>query len=343
MRSRQAQARAPPQLTASMSGHQGGDTSKLSLEMSLINKQLWTGKTRKGLDLEGILGKREKLEERKAAIVAKMEQAKQARHDERMNAINAHTASVGEGVKSCIKQELAPIKEDVAAITQIMTANNSAIEKIREYHEKAPPSNPGDLELMEKVLNKFKVGRMNNILKQFNVDRPAGVKREGKAALIVKNIARSQLVELLEAPEDLPASSASRQPATGLHAFFRSRASAAADVDASAAVMDESEAVQTANMAPRKSVPEAQTLLSVTKPMKPEAPAVAAAKPPQTKRMRVRASYDNASGGCPKAAQEKGLAAADYLLGYIDRAYQDRDIDGCCLLLVGLRAYQDRT
>jgi hypothetical protein len=41
------------------------------------------------------------------------------------------------------------------------------------------------------------------------------------------------------------------------------------------------------------------------------------------------------------------MAAADYLLGYIDRAYQDRDIDGCCYIdyyLLGYidRAYQDR-
>ena len=36
------------------------------------------------------------------------------------------------------------------------------IDKLLEYHEKVPPSNPGDLDLMEKVLNKFKVGMMND-------------------------------------------------------------------------------------------------------------------------------------------------------------------------------------
>ena len=39
----------------------------------------------------------------------------------------------------------------------------STVEKILEYHEKVPPSNPDDLDLMERVLNKFKVGRMSSI------------------------------------------------------------------------------------------------------------------------------------------------------------------------------------
>jgi len=248
---------SPPQPTASMSGHQGGDTSKLSLDLCLINKQLRTGKSRKGVDLEKIPGKREKLQEQKAAIVAKMEEAKQARHDERMDAINAHTTGVGENVKSCIKQELAPIKKDVAAIAQVLTASSNTIDKICEYHEKVPPSNPDDLDLMERVLNKFKVRRMNAILQQFNVERPDGVKREGKAALIVKNIPREELLKLLEAPEDPPASSTSRQPGRGLHAFFGGTASTAQTepthgASNAARATDASEGARTANVPPRK-------------------------------------------------------------------------------------------
>ena len=51
---------------------------------------------------------------------------------------------------------------------------------------------------MAKVLHQFKVARMNDILQQFRVHRPTGVKREGKASLIVKNVPRDQLLKLLE-------------------------------------------------------------------------------------------------------------------------------------------------
>ena len=43
---------------------------------------------------------------------------------------------------------------------------------------------------------------MNSILQQFNVERPAGVKREGKAALIVKSVPRDQLIKLFESPDE---------------------------------------------------------------------------------------------------------------------------------------------
>ena len=77
------------------------------------------------------------------------------------------------------------LHEALSEMRAEMRAIEAKTDKIIEYHEKVPPSNPDDLALMEKVLNKFKVGRMNTLLKQFQVDRPAGVKREGKASLIV--------------------------------------------------------------------------------------------------------------------------------------------------------------
>ena len=107
------------------------------------------------------------------------------------------------------------------------------VDKLLEYHEKVPPSNPGDLDLMEKVLNQFKVGMMNDILQQFKIDRPAGVKREGKAALIVKNVPRTDLLKLLEERPSPSmgametASASSSQPARGLQAFFGGAASSA--------------------------------------------------------------------------------------------------------------------
>ena len=77
-----------------MVGHTGGETSKLSSDLNKINRQLKSGKTLRGNDLKD--AKREELEEQKAAILAKMEQAKETRHDERMTAIKEHTTEVGE-------------------------------------------------------------------------------------------------------------------------------------------------------------------------------------------------------------------------------------------------------
>ena len=74
--------------------------------------------------------------------------------------------------------------------------------KLLEYHEKVPPSNPGDLELMERVLNKFKVRRMSAILQQLKVGKPGGVTREGKAALVVKHVPRDELLKLFDSSDE---------------------------------------------------------------------------------------------------------------------------------------------
>ena len=82
-----------------MSGHQGGATSALSRKLATVAQQLRTGKTRKSKDLDKIAddpNKRGKIEKEKAAILAKMAEAKDKRHDERMTAIKEHTTSIGE-------------------------------------------------------------------------------------------------------------------------------------------------------------------------------------------------------------------------------------------------------
>ena len=78
----------------------------------------------------------------------------------------------------------------------------SKCDKILAYQEKVSRPNLHGVDLMAKVYNKYNVGRMNTILQQFDVDRPSGVKKEGKASLIVKNIPCDQLLELLESPEE---------------------------------------------------------------------------------------------------------------------------------------------
>ena len=81
-------------VVGAMPVHQGGATSKLSCDLYHINVQLRSGETRKGKALEEIPGEREKLEEERLAILAKMQEAKDNRHDERMGAIKDHTSKV---------------------------------------------------------------------------------------------------------------------------------------------------------------------------------------------------------------------------------------------------------
>ena len=102
-----------------------------------------------------------------------------------------------------LHQQTQAVVMDASRRTQEIVNNRcdkleEQVGKLLDYHEKAPLSNPSDLDLMAKVLNRFKVARMNDILKQYHVDRPAGVKKEGKAALIVKHVPSTQLLQLLE-------------------------------------------------------------------------------------------------------------------------------------------------
>jgi len=100
-------------VVGAMPVHQGGATSKLSCDSYHINMQWRSGKTRKGKALEEIPGEREKLEEEKLAILAKMQEAKDNRHDERMGAIKDHTSKVvaenAADLKSHITTCLAPL------------------------------------------------------------------------------------------------------------------------------------------------------------------------------------------------------------------------------------------
>ena len=53
------------------------------------------------------------------------------------------------------------------------------LDKMLKHHEKIPPSKLDDLDLMAKVLNIFKVGRMNAILQEFKVKRRTKVNFKG--------------------------------------------------------------------------------------------------------------------------------------------------------------------
>ena len=107
-----------------MAGHQGGETSKLSSHLSKINRQLMSGKTIKGIDLDKIPNKREKLEEEKAAILAKMQEAKDRRHDGRMTAIMEHATAVGEKTtKDVNSHSTAQSDRVISAVTSLVHTN----------------------------------------------------------------------------------------------------------------------------------------------------------------------------------------------------------------------------
>ena len=102
-----------------------------------------------------------------------------------------------------LHQQTQAVVMDASRRTQEIVNNRcdrleEKVEQLLEQNEKAPPSNPSDLDPMAKVLNRFKVARMNDILKQYHCHRPVGVKKEDKAALIVKHVPRTQLLQLLE-------------------------------------------------------------------------------------------------------------------------------------------------
>ena len=49
------------------------------------------------------------------------------------------------------------------------------VEKLLDFHEKSPPPRLDDLDVMELVQERFKVGRMNEVLEQFDIERPRGL------------------------------------------------------------------------------------------------------------------------------------------------------------------------
>ena len=107
-----------------MVGHKGGETSKFSCDLNKINRQLKSGKTLRGIDLDKTPGKREKLEEEKAAILAKMQEAKDRRHDERMKAIMEHTAAIGEKTtKDVNSHSTAESDRVISAVTSLVRSN----------------------------------------------------------------------------------------------------------------------------------------------------------------------------------------------------------------------------
>ena len=81
-----------------MGGHQGGPTSELSIDLYDVNRQLRSGKTRKGKDLIEVPGGRAKLEVQKQIILSTMKETQNNRRlSGRVNVIEDHgSAAVGD-------------------------------------------------------------------------------------------------------------------------------------------------------------------------------------------------------------------------------------------------------
>ena len=107
-----------------------------------------------------------------------------------------YAALMGQGVK--IQEAV----DDVAVTQQSLlggqakaqadlTAIRAAIEPIQ------PTIIPGELELMEQILDKLKVARMNSLLVHWGIAHPRGVKKNGKARLLAQKAPLAELQQVL--------------------------------------------------------------------------------------------------------------------------------------------------
>ena len=72
-----------------------------------------------------------------------------------------------------------------------LTAIRAAIEPMQ------PMRIPGEPELMEQVLNTFKVAHMNSLLERWGIAPPRGIKKNGKARLLAQKAPQAELQEAL--------------------------------------------------------------------------------------------------------------------------------------------------
>ena len=105
------------------------------------------------------------------------------------------------------RNDIAGMHEDLKTLAAAQSANP------------APHPTPctGELEAMVLVLDKFRVGRMNQILEQFAIQRPRGLTCKAKAKLIVEQVPRLELMKLLNEatlpPPPAPDGEAAEPPA----------------------------------------------------------------------------------------------------------------------------------
>ena len=82
-----------------------------------------------------------------------------------------------------------------------MQADVTAIRAAVSVMSGQPPVNiPGELELMELILDKLKVAHMNSLLVRWRITRPPGIKKNGKARLLAQKAPLSELQEVLRDP-----------------------------------------------------------------------------------------------------------------------------------------------
>ena len=128
---------------------------------------------------------------------------------------------------TAIQQAVGGVATTQATLLEGQTKMQADVTAIRVAVEGAPPVNiPGELQLMELILDKLKVGFMNELLLRWGIDRPPGIKKNGKARLLAQ---KAPLAELQEVLRD-PAASGSQGGALGLNvedsAAFRARLAA---------------------------------------------------------------------------------------------------------------------
>ena len=100
------------------------------------------------------------------------------------------------GVTQCATS-LKNLPTSVGGVASAVTSMQADVTAIRNAVVAAPPVKiPGETELMEAVLNKFKVNCINGLLNYWMIERPRGVNKNGKALLLVQ---KAPMVELRQA------------------------------------------------------------------------------------------------------------------------------------------------
>ena len=163
---------------------QGNAPSSLSRALENVQRQLKSGKTRKGIDLDKIPGKRKKLEEEKAAILDKMQKAKDKHHDERMAAIKEHTTEVGDKTTQDVnKHTTSETDRMILAVESLVPVKMKPKQgQVRMAAELAGPLTG--------------VSVLNSILRDEGLECK-GTKTD-KAELLVERIPVDRLVQLVE-------------------------------------------------------------------------------------------------------------------------------------------------
>ena len=99
-----------------------------------------------------------------------------------MKTINSHTSQVGVDIKEHVRNENAEQNKKLDQILVNLVTLNAH-----------PPPRLDDLDVMQRVQERFNAGRMNEILAEYGIERPRGITCTDKAKLLVNRVRAKSL------------------------------------------------------------------------------------------------------------------------------------------------------